>query len=334
MNRKIEQLGNLVGNTPMVEIFYDYCGKRGSVFAKLESYNFSGSIKDRMAYSILLEAFRNGELKEGMQIAEATSGNTGIALCAQGAYLGAKVTIFMPEWMSEERKKLIKSYGATLREVSREEDGFAGSVRLANQYAQENDNVFLPLQFANKNNTLAHHNNTAQEIEKQLATQEKSLDVFVAGVGTGGTIMGVGNYFKERNKNVKICPLEPEGCATMKTGYERGEHRIQGIGDGFIPEIVKLSELDEAIVVNDADAILMAQKIAKEIGLGVGISSGANFIGAIMAKEIYGEEKCVATVFADDNKKYLSTDLMQEVPSQERFYSNQIKLLGFSSIRI
>lgn len=333
MKERLEQLGNLIGNTPMVEIFYEYCGKRGSVFAKLESYNFSGSIKDRMAYNILLEAYKSGEFKEQMKIAEATSGNTGIAFCAQGAYLGADVTIFMPEWMSQERKKLIKSYGAKLREVSKEEGGFAGSVRLADEYAKEDGNVFLPHQFTNNDNTLAHYTGTAKEIERQLKSVDKKLDIFVAGVGTGGTVMGVGNYFKENYENVKICPLEPEGCATMKTGYENGEHRIQGIGDGFIPEIVKLDRLDEVIVVNDGDAIVMAQKIAKDLGIGVGVSSGANFIGTIIAKEIYGDENVAVTVFSDDNKKYLSTDLMEEIAVEDRFYSSKIKLLGFSSIR-
>lgn len=333
MEKKLEQLRNLIGNTPMVEIFYEYCGKKGSVFAKLESYNFSGSIKDRMAYNILLEAYKNGEFKEGMKIAEATSGNTGIAFCAQGAYLGADVTIFMPEWMSVERKKLIKSYGAKLREVSKEEGGFAGSVELADKYAKDDGNVFLPHQFSNSDNTLAHYTGTAKEIERQLKSIDKKLDIFVAGVGTGGTVMGVGNYFKENYENVKICPLEPEGCATMKTGYEAGEHRIQGIGDGFVPEIVKLDRLDEIIVVNDADAIVMAQNIARDLGIGVGVSSGANFIGTIMAKEIYGDENVTVTVFSDDNKKYLSTDLMEKVEIEDRFYSNKIKLLGFSSIK-
>lgn len=333
MKHKLEQLKNLIGNTPMAEIFYEYCGRKGSVFAKLENFNFSGSIKDRMVYNILAEAFKSGELKQGMKIAEATSGNTGIAFCAQGAYLGIEVTIFMPEWMSNERKQLIKSYGAILREVSKEEGGFSGSVRLADEYAKENGNVFLPHQFTNQNNVLAHYNNTAKEIEAQLKNQGQNLDVFVAGVGTGGTIMGVGNYFKDFYDDVKICPLEPEGCATMKTGYENGEHRIQGIGDGFIPTIVKLDQLDEILVVNDGDAIIMAQKIAKDLGMGVGISSGANLIGTIMAKEIYGEEKIVATVFADDNKKYLSTDLTKVIPTKERFYSNKIKLLGLSIIR-
>lgn len=333
MKERLKQLENLIGNTPMVEIFYEYQGKKNSIFAKVESYNFSGSIKDRMAFNILKEAYECGELNEQMKIAEATSGNTGIAFCAQGAYLGLDVTIFMPDWMSQERKKLIKSYGANLREVTKEEGGFGGSVQLADTFAKEDGNVFLPHQFTNKNNTLAHYNGTAKEIEKQLASVGKQLDLFIAGVGTGGTVMGIGNYFKEKNSDVKVCPLEPEGCATMKTGYEAGEHRIQGIGDGFVPEIVKLEKLDEVIVVNDGDAILMAQRIAKELGLGVGVSSGANFIGGVMAKEIYGEEKLAVTVFSDDNKKYLSTDLMEEIEELSRFYTPKIKLLGFRSIK-
>lgn len=327
MENRLKELGKLIGNTPLVEIFYRYNGVESSVFAKLENYNFSGSIKDRMAYNILLQAHKKGELKS--KIAEATSGNTGIAFCAQGAYIGADVTIFMPEWMSEERKKLIKSYGATLREVTREEGGFAGSVELAEKFAKEENDVFLPHQFENNDNVLAHYNTTAKEIDEKM---KEPLDVFVAGVGTGGTIMGVGNYFKEKYKDVKVCPLEPEGCATMKTGTEAGEHRIQGIGDGFIPEIVKLDKLDDVLVVNDSDAIIMAQNLAKKLGLGVGISSGANFIGCIMAKELYGNDKRIVTVFSDDNKKYLSTDLMEEIEKEDRFYSHKIELIGFNTL--
>lgn len=323
MQNRLNDYAKLVGNTPLVEVEYLYKGKKSKSYFKLEYFNPSGSIKDRMALQIMQEAISSGNFKEGMSIAEATSGNTGIAFSALGAFLGAKVEIFMPDWMSEERKKLIKSYGAKLREVSASEGGFEGSVRLADESAK-NGNVFLPHQFENKSNVNAHKK-TAQEIVNTLAKHNLKPDCFIAGVGTGGTVMGVGSVLKPLG--AKICPLEPEGCASMSVPGENAEHRIQGIGDGFVPNIVKLNELDDIIVVNDIDSVIMAQKLAK-IGLGVGISSGANFLGCIKAKELYGE--CVSvSVFADDNKKYLSTDLMQEMQNKKSFLSNKVELIGF-----
>lgn len=323
MQNKLKEYAKLVGNTPLVEVEYLYKDKKSKSYFKLEYFNPSGSIKDRMALLIMQEAINSGKFKEGMSIAEATSGNTGIAFSAIGAFLGASVEIFMPCWMSEERKKLIRSYGAKLREVSACEGGFEGSVRLADESAK-NGNVFLPHQFENENNVNAHKN-TALEIIKDLEKVGLKPDCFVAGVGTGGTVMGVGSIL--RPLGAKICPLEPEGCASMSVPGESAEHRIQGIGDGFVPSIVKLDELDDIIVVNDIDSVIMAQKLAK-IGLGVGISSGANFLGCIKAKELFGD--CVSvSVFADDNKKYLSTDLMIKMHDEERFLSNKVELIGF-----
>ena len=326
MIKKLNEYAKLVGNTPMVAIDYKFKGVKSTSYFKLEYFNPSGSIKDRMALQIMQDAINCGNFKEGMSIAEATSGNTGIAFSAIGAFLGAKVEIFMPDWMSEERKKLIKSYGSKLRLVSAAEGGFEGSVRLADASAKEGG-VFLPHQFENESNVKAHEN-TALEIIKNLEKIGLKPDCFVAGVGTGGTVMGVGKVL--RKNGAKICPLEPEGCASMSIPGQNAEHRIQGIGDGFVPNIVKLNELDDIIVVNDIDSVLMAQKLAK-VGLGVGISSGANFLGCIKAKEIYGD--CVSvSVFADDSKKYLSTDLMQDLPSEERYLSNYVEILGFKVI--
>ncbi|MBT0879712.1 MULTISPECIES: cysteine synthase family protein [unclassified Campylobacter] len=323
MQNKLKEYAKLVGNTPLVEVEYLYKNKKSKSYFKLEYFNPSGSIKDRMALEIMQNAVKNNEFKAGMSIAEATSGNTGIAFSALGAFIGASVEIFMPCWMSEERKKIIKSYGAKLREVSACEGGFSGSVRLADESAK-NGNVFLPHQFENESNVKAHEK-TANEILNTLKKHNLKPDCFVAGVGTGGTIMGIGKVL--RPLGVKICPLEPEGCASMSNPGENSEHRIQGIGDGFVPDIVKLNELDDIIIVNDIDSVIMAQKLAK-IGLGVGISSGANFLGCIKAKELFGD--CVSvSVFADDNKKYLSTDLMLNMQDEERFLSNKIELIGF-----
>ncbi|WP_267524556.1 PLP-dependent cysteine synthase family protein [Campylobacter sp. MG1] len=336
----IHEYEKLIGNTPLVAIDYTYKGVKSKSYFKLEYFNPSGSIKDRMALQIIKDAIKNKEFNKNMSIAEATSGNTGIAFAALGAFLGVEVEIFMPCWMSEERKKLIKSYGAKLREVSALEGGFEGAVKLANESAKrkrenflnkillENEKekeVFLPHQFDNLNNIKAHEN-TANEIINTLKKHNLKPECFVAGVGTGGTIMGVGKILKPLG--AKICPLEPEGCASMSIPGQNSEHKIQGIGDGFVPSIVNLNELDDIIIVNDIDSIIMAQKLAK-IGLGVGISSGANFLGCVKAKEIHKDMVCIS-VFADDNKKYLSTDLTKKLESEERFLSNHINLIGYT----
>lgn len=322
-------LNSIIGNTPLLEITFLYKGSLRKVYAKHETFNMTGSIKDRMAYHIIKKSYAEGLLKKGDQIVEATSGNTGIAFSAIGAALGHKVKIFMPDWMSEERKSLIRSFGAEIHLVSKEEGGFLGSIEMAEKYAEQNENVFLPRQFENTYNAEAHYTTTGPEIVKQMQNLGLRVDGFVAGVGTGGTVMGVGRYMKERNSQTKIYPLEPSNSPTITTGYKVGKHRIQGISDEFIPALVNLKELDTIIQVDDGDAIIMAQKFAKEFGLGVGISSGANFIGALIAQEELGEEKNVVTVFSDSNKKYLSTDLCCDEEPKDGFYSNDVKLLGF-----
>ena len=332
MKTALKELDRMVGNTPMIGIHYRYQGKEGVVYVKCEYYNFSGSIKDRMALRILKEAYNNGEIKPDSIIVEATSGNAGIAFSALGRALGHKVRIIMPDWMSQERKMLVKSYGADIIPVSQAEGGFVGSIRLSQEMAAKDPQVFLPCQFSNHNNIRAHMETTAPEIMQQLKRHGLSPDAFVAGVGTGGTVMGVGKALRAVFNNVKIHPLEPEESPTLTTGYKVGSHRIQGISDEFIPEIMQADRLDEVVQVSDGDAILMAQKLASSLGLAVGISSGANLVGAIKLQEKYGYDAVVATVFADCNKKYLSTDLMKEEPVKPHYLSPETELMNFVSL--
>lgn len=330
--RIIKSLQGMVGNTPLLEINFIYKNRQRRIYAKAENLNMTGSIKDRMAYHILSQALKVGLLKPGMEIFEATSGNTGISIAAIGRALGHQVNIFMPDWMSDERKNIIRSLGAKIRLVSKEEGGFLGSIAMAEEAAQLTGG-FLPRQFSNEHNTEAHFKTTGPEIWWQLRFRGIQPDAFVAGVGTGGTVMGVGKYLKEQNPAIKAYPLEPTNSPTLSTGHKVGKHRIQGISDEFIPSICQLDKLDEIIGVDDGDAIIMAQKLSAELGLGVGISSGANFIGALIAQEMLGEDAVVVTVFADSNKKYLTTDLMREEVVKSHFLSPHIQLQNFMSYK-
>ncbi len=331
MNRnKIEGLKSLIGNTPLIGIQYKYMGVERTIYTKMESLNMTGSIKDRMAFHILKHASEVGTLRPGMEIYEATSGNTGISIAAIGRAIGHRVNIFMPDWMSAERINLIKSLGSKITLVSKEQGGFAGSIEMAQEAARIN-NGFLSSQFSNEDNTQAHYNTTGPEIWWQLNSIGLKPDAFVAGVGSGGTIMGVGKFLKEQNPAIKAYPLEPSNSPTLTTGYKIGKHRIQGISDEFIPDLVHLKELDEIVSVDDGDSIIMAQKLANELGLAVGISSGANFLGAVQMQNKIGADKIMVTVFADSNKKYLSTDLLKVEPVKENFISTDIELLHFES---
>ncbi|MDR0790640.1 MAG: cysteine synthase family protein [Bacteroidales bacterium] len=327
-------LQSIIGNTPLLKINYNYKGAKRCIFAKAEYHNLTGSIKDRMAFHILKMAYQKGELREGMHIMEATSGNTGISFAALGRAMGHQVTIFIPDWMSIERINIMKSFGATIRLVSKEEGGFLGSIEMTNKAKQADpDNIFLPCQFANNMNCEAHYLSTAPEIVKQMAQIGILPDAFVAGVGTGGTVMGVGKYLKQMNNDIMVCPLEPANSPTLSTGYRVGKHRIQGISDEFIPSIVDLKSLDKIIDVDDGDSIIMAQNLARNLGLGVGISSGANFLGAVTIQNMLGSDAMVATVFADDNKKYLSTDYSKDEFIKDKFLSTDIKLESVTMIR-
>jgi cysteine synthase A len=328
LTEKFDNLKSLIGNTPMLKIAYKYQGELRVIFAKAEYYNFSGSIKDRMALNILERAYQRQTINPGDIIVETTSGNTGIAFCAIGAYLGHPVVIYMPDWLSEERKRMMRVYGAELRLVSREQGGFLGCIDLTNEFAKGN-NVFCPWQFDNLDNVESHFLTTAAEIDRQVSAFGQKVDAVVAGVGTGGTIMGLNQYFKPLD--VAVHPLEPENSPTMSTGHKIGMHRIQGISDEFIPSIVKLNQLDSIIAVDDGDSIIMAQKLHEILGLGVGISSGANFLGAVKIQN--HNPATVATVFADSCMKYLSTGLTSTEPVKPGFLSTDIELIDFEAIR-
>jgi len=334
INNRINDISPLIGNTPLLKIKLKYKGEDRIIFAKAENYNLTGSIKDRMALHIFKKAYEIGAIRQGNRIVEATSGNTGIAFSAIGGYLGHSVSIFMPDWMSEERKKLIKSYGANIELVSHEKGGFLGSIRITEDLAKIDDNIFLPRQFSNKHNYEAHYETTGPEIVNQLTELDVKIDGLVAGVGTGGTIMGIGKYLKQQNPKVKLHPLEPANSPTLSTGYKVGKHRIQGISDEFIPSIVNLEKLDEIIAVDDGDAIIMAQKLASKLGLGVGISSGGNLLGALKAQNMLGRDSVIVTIFSDDNKKYLSTDLMKEEPIKNNFLSPYVELISVKAYKM
>jgi len=335
IQKKIDEVRKLIGNTPMTEIKYRYKKKEErSLYFKLEYYNLSGSVKDRMALNIFERAYEKGAVNPDSIITETTSGNTGIAFCALGAYLGHELLIYMPDWMSEERKKMMISFGAKLQLISREQGGFKGCLKAVEDLKKENSRIFTPLQFENNDNVMAHYDTTGPEIVTQLKSFNKTCDAVIAGVGTGGTIMGVGNYLKTLNKNIKVYPMEPASSPTLSTGYQVGKHRIQGISDEFIPPILKLKELDEVIAVDDGDSIIMAQMLGRVLGLGVGISSGANLLGAVKIQNLLGADKTVVSVFSDDNKKYLTTDVLKEEPVKDGYLSPDIELLEYNAVRL
>lgn len=332
LEKKFHHLWDMIGNTPMLEIVYRRKGELRKIYVKCEHYNLTGSIKDRMALYILQQAYKNQQIKPGDTIVEATSGNTGIAFAAIGKALGHNVKIIMPNWLSKERTDIILSLGAEVVLVSKAEGGFLGSIALSQKMAQEDASIFLTRQFENVCNIEAHEKTTAKEIWVQLQRYDLIPDAFVVGVGTGGTIMGVGRYLKSKNTTIKIHPLEPEESPTLSVGHKVGTHRIQGISDEFIPPIVKLDELDAIVQASDGDSILMAQKLAKQLGLAVGISSGANLVGAIKIQENLGSDAVVVTVFCDSNKKYLSTDLMKEEPVKSHYITTEIEFIEYNPI--
>ncbi len=326
-------LSRSIGATPLLAIRCNFRGHERTIYAKSEQLNLTGSIKDRMALHVLRKAYEDGTILPGFGIAEATSGNTGIAFSAIGRALGHPVTIFMPDWMSEERKSLIRSFGAEIVEVSQDEGGFVGSIQKADEMAEREGNVFLPHQFSNLANCEAHEHSTGPEIWYQLKARELKPEGFVAGVGTGGTVMGAGRFLRSMDPTIRVHPLEPRESPTLTTGCKVGKHRIQGISDEFIPEILDLGSLDSVVQVSDGDSILMARALASQLGLGVGISSGANFLGALKIQAELGPEAVVATVFSDDNKKYLSTDLFGDEPIQDQFLSPEVELLSYDTLR-
>ena len=332
ISKKFENIRNMIGNTPLLEFSFTYKNEPRKIYAKAEYFSLTGSIKDRVAFYIMKKAYETGAIHEGDIVAEATSGNTGIAFSAMSRYLGHKAVIYMPDWMSAERINLMKSLGAEVRLVSHEQGGFLGSIDLTRKLA-ENGGVFLPEQFTNEDNCDTHFYMTGEEIVSQLKSIGVTADAVVAGVGTGGTVMGIGRRLRVDNPNASIFPLEPLNSPTLSTGYKVGSHRIQGISDEFIPDILKLDECSGVVSVDDIDSVIMAQRLSRELGIAVGISSGANFLGAVIAGNRLGKDAVVVTTFADDNKKYLSTDYSKDFTPAEDSISKDIKLIGVRAIR-
>lgn len=309
--------------SPLIEIRLTARGERLRVFAKAEWVHRSGSIKDRLAHHIVRRARQDGTLRPGDPIVEASSGNTAIAFASLGAATGHPVTIFMPDWMSRERTELIRAFGARVVPVSRQEGGFVGSVALAREFAAKTG-AFEPRQFDNPLNVEAHELGTGAELRDALSELGLVGDAFVAGVGTGGTVMGVGRALRAAWPEVRIHPVEPAESPILTAGRNVGCHRIQGISDEFIPSIVDLSQLDAPIAVSDGDAIRVAQKVARELGLGVGISSGANLVAAIRTALEIGRDAVVATVLSDGHERYLSTALFKDEPAREDHLADHV----------
>ena len=287
----------LIGNTPLLQL------KGEQIYAKAEFLNPGGSIKDRVALAMLEAAQRDGKLTKDSIIVEPTSGNTGIGLALVGGLMGYRVRIVMPEGMSEERKKLIKALGAELVLIP-DEEGLGGAVSRVEQMAAEDKRVYVPQQFENPENPRVHYEQTARELWHQMGGK---IDCFVAGVGSGGTLQGVGKFLKEQRKDVKIIAVEPENCSAL-LGHEPGLHQIQGIGDGFIPDVLDVSMVDDVVEISDNDAIETTRQLGTDFGLLVGISSGANVWAAReLAKTIDGN---ITTVLPDRAERYFSTALM------------------------
>ena len=295
---------DLIGNTPVVKI--DFKDENiADVYVKLEKFNLSGSVKDRAALGMIEAAEREGLLKEGSVIIEPTSGNTGIALALIGRLKGYKVIIVMPDTMSIERRSTLKAYGAELI-LTDGSKGMGEAIAVAEKLAAENPNYFLPQQFNNKANPEKHYETTAKEIIDDF----KVIDAFVAGVGTGGTIVGVAKRLKERSKDTKVIGVEPSTSAVL-SGEKPGKHSIQGIGTGFIPKNYDASVVDEIVKISSEEAFEYAKKASHDFGLFVGISSGANIAAAYQVAKKLGKGKIVVTIAPDGGEKYLSVEAFQ-----------------------
>lgn len=307
----IKSIKNLLVNTPLIDIKYKYNNKIHHVYAKCEWYSLTGSIKDRVAYCMILNAYKEGRLNVGDPIIEVSSGNMGLSLVAIGNLTHNPVTILMPKHMSEERKKLLKLYGATLVET----EDFIEAFRLCKEY--ESRGYFCPRQFDNINNTLAHEKMTAEEIYSKI--KNLSVKSFIAGIGTSGTFSGTGRILKKKLQ-LKIIAIEPKNARiiTGKPPYQK--HSLQGLSDEKLPALYKAEVCDHVIQISDDDAIAMSRKLCKELSLGVGISSGANFLGCVLSNDDS------VTIFPDDNKKYLSTTLSQDTQTP---LVDSIELLSF-----
>ena len=314
-------IDKLIGNTPIVKIKYRYKGKVRNIYSKLEYYNYTGSIKDRIVLNIIKKAKEDNLLKDNQEIVEVSSGNTGVSLAAISALFKHKVHIFIPKSASIERINLMKLYGAIIHIYDL---SYVDLLKEAEKFSKE-INGFMPNQFSNLTNSFTHYDETASEIIDKLNNVE--INGFVSGIGTGGTLMGISEKLKLFNPNIKIFALEPDSMPLISSGKIIGPHRIEGIGDDFIPEIVNKDLIDEVISINDLDAIMMSRKLASSFGLGVGISSGANFLGAVKT-----DLDNIVTVFADDSKKYLSTDLLNFDIKNTDSIVNDIDLISIDVI--
>lgn len=293
---------DLIGNTPLLSLEATTGIK---LYAKAEFLNPGGSIKDRIALNMLEEAEKSGKLRPGMTIIEPTSGNTGIGLALCGVRKGYRVIIVMPENMSEERKKIIHALGAELV-LTPPELSIGGSVEKAEEIVASSDEYFVPQQFENPANPDAHYKTTAREIVEQLG---KKIDIFVSGIGSGGTLQGIASYLLEQNPDCKIVAVEPKNVSAL-LGHEPGLHQIQGIGDGFIPAVLDTKIITDIVEVADSDAIQTARELARVQGLLVGTSSGANVWAAKQMAEKYGRDKVIVTILADRAERYFSTSLL------------------------
>ncbi|ENK0557895.1 cysteine synthase A [Clostridium botulinum] len=294
---------DLIGNTPMFKLNNMKEEDMADVYIKLEKFNPGGSIKDRAALGMIEEAEKMGKIKPGDIIVEPTSGNTGIGLAMVGRLKGYKVIIVMPDSMSIERRNMIKAYGAELV-LTEGNKGMTGAIEKAEELARDKKGYFIPQQFSNRANSKKHYETTAVEILKDV----EDLDVFVASVGTGGTIAGIGRRLKESNKNIKVVAVEPHNSPVI-SGGKAAPHKIQGIGAGFVPEVYEKDVVDEVMTITDEESYEYARRFGAEEGILVGISSGANIAAAIKIARELGKGKKVVTVAPDGGEKYISTGL-------------------------
>jgi cysteine synthase A len=294
---------DVIGNTPMVKLHKVVSKELADVYAKLEMYNPGGSVKDRIAHNMIEQAEKKGLLKPGSVIVEPTSGNTGIGLAIVGAVKGYKVVLTMPDGMSQERIQILESFGAEVV-LTPAKEGMVGAVEKAREIVASKKDAFMPQQFMNPDNPASHRKTTAKEI---LRDTDGEIDAFVAGVGTGGTITGVGEVLKKHNPKIRIVAVEPRTSSVL-SGGRPGPHMIQGIGAGFVPEVLDRSIIDEIITVEDQEAYQMAKRLSREEGIFAGLSCGAATVGALKVAKALGARKTVVTVFPDSGERYLSIE--------------------------